>query len=634
MNNEAPTLARRVPRLPELARMTSVRRLSEALQSRGHHEHSAAAIALAVCDPAAARRQLDEPGRLRVDGGHLQVIQTDVWTPALIPYPVNPRASTTFAYPAEGRLDRRAPLPELIPATDDDACELVIPPMPSADLIGALDAQTEYLRQTNDLQESVGQLGIREPLLLLPLVIAGHGTEHERDMAVLATVDGSSRLTAAYAHLFLEPSEVLLRLATNERALRQRVASVLGLLTRPLDALSEEELATLRVVSSPATIVVGFVADDSRNGSLAEAIFSRLGILHVDPPRQWSGSSRLDVQLDAALRALEVAGRVDPEEAAWLGSRLDAAETEQAGFRPFPDVRAACLLAHIGGKDSVTSEALRALTSMSRIMPQLRAELAAEGAMRSFRSGLSDTQVTSTRAVLAAIYQMEELKGAWSVDPRVSPGPIVRIRKMALSELELIGSPGPITRQILLLASYWLAKYRIVARQTRGGQKDRRDITTVLSIMANSEHGVRQLTAVIQDGRAGRKPARVDASGVKVMGADGEPVSLDGEWIRETWRLETDEPEAGQEVPGLSPEAELAQRQSSLTLSIKAAVESLEMLNDPQSADELPLVETLGLSTSYVNSVLLDLNKMQERLLLLRMLGSRRNPDDEDTGEA
>lgn len=616
----------RIPRLPELAKMPSVRRLRDALKARGHHEHSASAIALAVCDPAAARRQLDEPGRLRVVGGHLEVIQTDVWTPALIPYPVNPRASTSFVFPVEAKAERRAPLPDLVPSDDPSACELVIPEMATSRLIGALDAQTELLRSTNDLSESVGLLGVREPLLLLPLVVANPEATHNEQTAVLSTVDGSSRLTAALKHLDLTPADVLLHLARDERRLRQKIGAVLALRERPQGALADEEFSELRALASPATIIVGFVADEP-TATLAEAISSRLGALHVDPPRPWSDSSRLDVQLDVALNALEIAGQIDADENAWLGGRMSPDDATRAGLQASPDVRASCLKQFLTRPDSSVSKALRNLTSKSRITPRMRAELAAEGAIRSFRSELTEAQMSSARALLTAVYQMDEVKSPHPLSPRIK-GPEDRASgtvRDAIDELRTYGGPGPLVRQLLLLASYWLAKHRVVGRQTRGGQSDRRDITTVLSLMMSTEQGVRQLIAIIEDGRKGLHPRQVDAAGRVVLSEAGEPLLLDGPWIRKTWALgaENDEIEEA-DAPPLSPEATLEQRQSALRLSLRGVSEALAKLNDAVDSSGLPLVEDLGLPPKITSTLLEELSSIQEQLLLFRAINARR----------
>jgi hypothetical protein len=126
---------------------------------------------------------------------------------------------------------------------------------------------------------------------------------------------------------------------------------------------------------------------------------------------------------------------------------------------------------------------------------------------------MTDAQANSARTLLAALYQMDELKDPWDVDPRNAMGTRKTVLSDALRELRTHGAPGPLIRRILALSFYWMARYRIVSRQARGGQEDRRDITSVVSLMASTEHGVRQLVQLIADGRSERTPRRVDAAG-------------------------------------------------------------------------------------------------------------------------
>ena len=72
---------------------------------------------------------------------------------------------------------------------------------------------------------------------------------------------------------------------------------------------------------------------------------------------------------------------------------------------------------------------------------------------------------------------------------------------------------------------------RVVTRQTRGGQDDRRDITTVLALMVRDKRGIRQFIQIIEDGRKGRHPRRVAAKG-KMFATE---VRVNDEWIRKTW---------------------------------------------------------------------------------------------------
>ena len=510
----------RATSLPGLAKSVAVRRLHSALLERGLHDHAAESIAYAVCDPTTVRQQLTAPGRLRVDGGYLEVVQTEVWTPAVMAFPTNPRALPAFAYEIEGETGRRNPLPALIGADDTDALELHVPGVRSADLLGALDAQVEYLRRANDLREGVGELGIREPLLLVPLVIdLGWGdsdrvtAETMNDVdglstpAILGTVDGSSRITAAHFHLGINPTETLFEYLGNSREMRQKVLQTLKLTARA-DNLSKEELARCLSLVAPAAVIVGFVPDDPGTDTLLAAINSRLGALHVDPPKAWSASSRLDIQLDAVLESLVSAERLDPDEAIWLSGRMTVEEAKELNFRRHADVRAAYLLKVIGDYDSTSARALRALTARSRVTPKLRAEIAAEGAIRSYRSEVNDVQAAAARSLLTAIYLMEDVqKFSWDVKPYGLGKNAHKITADAWDELSILGGPGKTAVALLVHSAYWLARMRVVPRQTRGGQADRRDITTVLALMVRDKRGIRQLTQIIEDGPEGSAPA-------------------------------------------------------------------------------------------------------------------------------
>lgn len=621
------SIASKIPPLPAPPKTAAIRRFTEVLVARGHHLEGAQAIARAVCDPAAARRQLEEPGELRVDGGVLETVQTAVWLPAVSLYPTNPRVLPAFAYPAEGRQDRRAPLRNLESSPDRKAPELLLPAMSPAELTGVLDAHLEFLRRTNNLSESIGNLGIREPLLLVAMrvtVSAKDATESSTDHSVLAAVDGSSRVSAAYEHLGLDPAEVIFKLAPNERLLRQRIAAVRALADRPIGALSDTDKAALRSLVVPATIIVGFRADD-RTATLADAIASRLGILHVEPPHPWSNGSKFDVQLDVALRALLDAERIAPGEFEWLSGHLDPEQATAAGFSNQPDVRAAFLLETLGKRDTLTSRAIRTITAHTHVSAEQRAAIVAEGALRSFRSTAGDNAAQAARSLLAALYRMPELDKQWSID--TAPGRLTNHRRAqlaALKELEDLGAPGPRIRCLVVLASYWLARYRVVPRQTRGGQEDRRDITTVIGLMTTSRHGVRQLYQIVIDGRHGRQPRQIDATGELIVSAAGEHLDVDDHWLRSTWPAPGKGPNADE--PALSAEAVLELRKTALAEQFNALERAVSDLDDPRVGGDTPLVQSVGLAGSFVEPLVLKLIGIQGRLAELKRVADQAQP--------
>jgi hypothetical protein len=613
--------------LPSLAKSLAVRRLAEMLEQRGHHPHAAQAIAVGVCDPAVVRRQLEQPGELRVAEGTLEVIYTSVWAPSVLTYPTNARALPAFSYPIEGRADRRNPLTRPI-AAEDGASELVLRVRDRVELVGVLDLELSYLRDHNNLFESVIEHGVREPLTLVPLTIeqSGHdgkgSSNHDTSVCVLTAVDGSSRTAAVYQAQKLEPTEILFHLAGNDRLLRQRVQHVLALLDEEVSRLEVDELARLRTLVLPAAIVVGFRPDPGSRMDLAGAIESRLGSLHVDPPREWSTASRLDVQVDAVLQHLVDRGHIPQAEGEWLAGRLTPDEAQEHGFTKYPDVRAARWLELVNEQKRIVSMALRSLVSRRIVVRrQDRVEVAAEAALRPFRSRLSESAASAARNVLQTTFAMPELMKPWQV--HTQPRKSVQIRDEAMRELQDDGRPGPATRELLVLALYWMSRYSLIRKTTRGGEADRRNISDVLTQLLHTQHGVIALHRIVLDGRNGRVPRRVDAVGGFILSADGEGLPVSEQWIRANWRpagSSTTSASGSDEEPPMSPEADLARRRARLRASIAEVTGEMHGLEQPKDQEGTPLVRMQGLPLDYVNEVMSMLFEIQGRLSYYRQV--------------
>lgn len=615
-----------VPPLPDLPKTLAVRRLTDTLVAKGHHRHGAAAISRAVCDPSTVRRQLEQPGEWRVDGGYLQIVHTSVWTPAVTPHPTNARAIPAFAYRSEGRADRRPRLAEAVASPDADACELVLTANSTAELMTSLDLQLSYLQGHNDLLESISSVGIREPVLLAPLVLQTSDSDQVVDEddapAILSAVDGSSRIAAAYRAQKLEPYEVIYKLS-NERLLRQRIQAVLSLLQRDRQALDDSDVAQLRTIVVPAAIIVGFRPDNDSNADLSTAVASRVGSIHVSPPQAWSEASRLDVQLDAVIAQLLRFDKIDEDESEWLAGDLTSREAELAGFSPHADVRAAHLLRLMDNELFSIRTALRSVSTVSRVTRKLRMSLAVEGAMRTFRSKLNDAQARSARALLFALFSMDELKQPWTLEIPQNRT-VGTVKSAGLKEVKERGAPGPNVRELIALAAYWLARYKIVRPATRGGEADRRDITNVLLQAAHTPHGVQMLVQIIVDGRRSIRPRRVDAAGNVILAADGTELVVDESWIRETWP--SSQPTSGHSnthEPPLSPEAQLAALRATLLEKVAEATQAVDALAGPEGEDGEAIVDSIGLPPSYVDGILSDLYGLQTRLIRFRVLGEK-----------
>jgi hypothetical protein len=121
-----------------------------------------------------------------------------------------------------------------------------------------------------------------------------------------------------------------------------------------------------------------------------------------------------------------------------------------------------------------------------------------------------------------------------------------------------------------------------------------------------------------------------------IKSAAGDDVQLDAAWIRETWRSEpiADSPTKDERT---SPEAELNARFIRLAAQLKNTTVALERLNDPVTPDGTALVDTIGLPPPHVTRLLGQPMDIQERLLILRLLGMQNaaeTDDDETDGES
>lgn len=625
--------------LPELAKTPAIHRLAATLVNRGVHQHTAQAIAYAVCDPSAVRRQLEQPAEVRVNGGALEVIHTRVWVPAVLPYPENPRMLPGLTYAVEDRAERRRPLPPTRSGADPASAELMMEPVPTADLVGYLDAQLTYLRNNNDLGVSVGNHGILSELLLVPLAFEttylqddltadsrGHAPtrDHEQMPTILTAVDGNSRLAGAYRHLRLDPSDVVLRLMGNARALRQRIGTVLA-----FDEAAEpttEQASALRSLTAPAAIVIGF-RTDSATFDLAQAVQSRLGAIHVAPAKQWSAASQYDLLLNATLDAFASdfqswAQRntfTSVQYRDWLAGNLSSTHAKAAGLDPEPDVRAVSLRWWLRETNLQISRAIRQLDVVRKVTGRVRAEIAAEGALRSFRSELrTDIEADNARRVLAELWQVEDLNGDWNVDDVAGIDSVATLTSKATAEIAAAGRPGENARLLMAVAFYWMARLRLVPLQTRGGMKDRRKVRDVITLMCRTEHGIRQLGRIVQDGRTGVRPLRVGPDGKVLHGAEGGELPFTDEWMRETWttgKVDDTQP--------LSAEKDLENRETRLLEAIDHVVDALGSLREPQAGDGTPLVDSAGLQIASADKALEELATISATITEYRFLARR-----------
>ena len=509
-------------------------------------------------------------------------------------------------------------------------------PVSTADLVGHLDAQLRFLRDNNDLAASIGNYGVLQELLLVPMtfeattihneyaagLVESPGDPHDDWDTALVAVDGNSRLAAAYHHLRLDPSESVSRLLGSPRALRQRVGTTLAM--QNAKDITPDGAAALRSLTAPATIVIGYRPEDEAS-TIADAIQSRLGALHVAAPMPWPAGSQYDLLLNVSLDAMQSSfdtwtrGReyTQVDYHRWLAGDLDAQQAAKVGLDNHADVRAAALWWMLCERDPRISKAIRKLDVVRTVTSQVRANMAAEGALRSFRSELTGTEADNARRVLAALWGLADLRGEWEVDDAKGVGPLTKLRSAATAEIIATGRPGPSSRLLMVVAFYWMARLRLVPLQTRGGMGDRRKVTDVVTLMCRSEHGIRQLVQIVSDARRGRPPRRVDLHGDPIVGENGKDLPFTDEWMRLTWSV------GGRPRPVISPEADLANRQDELITAVGEVTSALESLREPQAGDGTPLVDSLGLEVAPATELLAALDRVAEQVLEYRFIAKR-----------
>jgi hypothetical protein len=344
--NETPVLPRPVEALPEYAHASARKTLGDKLVESFELSRAAAmAIANAVVDPAAVRKSIGEPSdpnaeRIAVPGGLLLGIRTTVWSRKGVPDARNPRTLPARKHPfavdpGTGKEDSKfRPLPE--PRTprgvSATAAELAVEIESRHHLTWAAEQAKAYVLANNDWRDSIRNQGVMEAVWLVATNY-GHadGTE---PVTVLATAEGSSRLTAVHDILGIRSADV---------PYEEADAKFRAHIRRLNDALlsggaSGDDQAVMRCERIPALIIVGFEpyagTSDFTTG-FPTALKSLVALRHVDPPTPWGEGPENESLADEVLDELERRRLITPTQAAYYAGSLT---TRRAGrtFRTTP----------------------------------------------------------------------------------------------------------------------------------------------------------------------------------------------------------------------------------------------------------------------------------------------------------
>ena len=525
--------------LPALPRTTAVRKLANTLVTHGFSEGAATAVARAIARPEEARKRLQNPDIMRVPGGVLQTITTQVWTPAVCHFPGNNREAGYRVYPLSGALSP-GHFPPLrgLEANPGETGELVLKAQSRAHVVSAMDKSNGFLARHNDLTETIGQHGILRELLLT-VVRIDHESEGESPAWALAGADGSSRISASHRIHALGASDVLYGLPGDDRKYRQLLSHVLGAGQRPREEVTPDDVKRARALVAPATLVLRFTPDERSDLQYDQAVKFIVGITHVEPPKPWGTASENDALADPVIEEFLRAGRLTRTRAEWFAADLTPEQVRVNALDPWPDTRVAEIVSTFLNTDdhALFRKGVLRITAKSKVTADFKAKVVTEMILRPWRAANADAdgadRVSGARSTLQRMLKWTALQSpGWHISGDNDPD---KMLESALRKLKEGGSSEEAGTELGIRGGYYLALHGTLVREARGRTVDYRTPSSVLQRMTENPHGLRTLHRAIIDGRQNRKPQRVDENGTPQLNVDGKPLEADDEWLRTTF---------------------------------------------------------------------------------------------------
>ena len=589
--------------VPEPAKGAAVRRLEEELAKR-LPESVARALSRAVVDPAKARRELQEPALVRVMGGSaLEVIRVDLYSHMVTPSPANPRDSAERRLLIEGDGGARALLPPQPLA--GSASVMVVEAADPETMAETINRSQVNLLATNSYEKDIELDGVLVPITVIPMLVRHKNGSPE--VAILATVDGSSRTASCHQLLGIQSSQAAYEFGRDPR----RMLGLLGELAaalRRVQAGSEEAPPKVRALVVPAQVVIGHVGPDLRR-----AVQGYLGLQHVSHPKEWTDAGEIEAKADAMLLELRDDGVSEPA-VAWYQGNLTASDARAMGLPSSFDERSVELLHTVMDRRKAASRGLRRVDrEMQRVRDPKLAEVCADLALRPARATFHRGRADVARKDLQELYG-KVIKFSWAYTGR-SPE--------ALRDLALQGvrDPGytPAGIELALLAAYWLVSKGVVktlyySQRLDNGQSDRRGVDQIILGMLTSERGVHQLYRVVADSRAGIvNPRSVDGRGDGVFGNNGLPTELTNDRLRSDLVPNRNEPEPMPVPPGETPETALQQHEMKVLQATRFLRQEVDEIKDPRGVTGL-LVEERGWPVASAQEIMDALDEVRTEI--------------------
>jgi hypothetical protein len=512
--------------LPSLPKMAAVNRAYKAGVDFGLPEGFASTLAHAAVDPAALRAALNHPTTMNVAGGAIEVIDIDLYVPGLVPLPTNNRTMDNRVYPAGGAIGYPGPLsgPRSAPGVTSD---LWIDAHNVQHALEETKRGADYILVKNPLKDSVGERGI-----VMPVTVVYFEMRHRDEqpvMPLLGTADGSSRIASAHALLNLtDPRTTHYDMPTNRDSYRRFVDSLTSPEIESMGATAAQRLKRQRnALITPARIFLRFTPQPNLQYDFARAVAAYVGMLHVDPPRPWTPTGKLEAMAEAVLEVLRSARVLDDAQHDYLAGLLTPDAAEAAGLPTLRDEQAAYVLATLLQQDlrDLIDRGIMDVTAKKSVTAPRRNDVIAELALRPTRSEAVTLPVGDPTRDRANAMRASYLRAThfplysaspWQVTGR-SPDDIL---KGALDELERPeaeqGNPSAWQNRLELaaLAQYHLTAHGVLKREPVGNKNaDQRGPQEILKLMLDDGQGIRLLRQAIVDGREGITPRLVDENG-------------------------------------------------------------------------------------------------------------------------
>lgn len=635
-----------LPDIPTLPRPAAVTNLTNALEGKNLSREAARALARAAARPDDMRRKLADPVELRVQGGTLLLVETRLWSAAVLPHPANPReyGHRTYALGGEpGGVGNVLLEPESMP---NGHAELVLTVDTPEELIARLADAEERLVRTNPLVEDLQVEGVLQPLTVVALT-AEHADRTD-SVTFLIAADGSSRISSAHRIQGYPIPDLIYTFPIDERKFRLSVSSQARLSQRgDWGDLSDRERGRLRVLTVPARVVVGFQPEPRAHLPFHTAIRNFIGLTHIRPPKAYGrpveNEAKADAVLDALARPLTTRPALIRErKKSWLAATASVDQIVRWGFPEHLDLRAAEIIRAIlaGGNRAArrVNDGIRSLTVQQQPKREDRVDIAVELILRPLRTREHDSPsyVRPRRAVLQRAYRLPEIADL-PADEQLegmsgSKLSLEQLRDQALEEAEAghgdDGRLAPAQTELAVKAVYYMAASEPMALQRElfggTGDEDDRSPAVVMRAMLSRRRGVLQAYRVVKAGRASRPLIEVDDDG-KTVSIKGEPQLLTDDRVRYLYN--------GEVLRDVAVGAAAAKRQwqviNAAVVKLKKTVDDMMLI--PTHIGGSSIVQRDGWPAEPVRDARDKLDVVDRRLAGWAELFENKNENDDDS---